>query len=491
MKTKTVKYNFLMNAILTGSSFLFPMITFPYISRVLLPEGVGRVNFATAVAYYFTMFAMLGAPTYGVRACARIRDDREKLSCVVQEILIINLIAGILVYGAFFCSVQMIPRLRQDSVLFYIMGTAIFLNLVGVEWLYKGLEEYSYITIRSVLFKLASIVLMLLFVRTQNDYVIYGTISLLANSGYNLLNLWNLKKYVSLYPIRHCNITRHLKPILLFFLMSVATTIYTNLDTVMLGFMKTDTDVGYYSAAVKVKNILVSLVTALGTVLLPRVSYYAEHHMEEAFIRICQKALNFVVVAAFPLTIYFILFAEESVVFLSGQSFYGAVLPMQIIMPTILFIGVTNVLGIQIMVPLGKEHLVFYSVLAGAAVNLIINLLCIPTMSSVGAAVGTLIAEGTVLIVQLLLLRNHMRMLVQSIAPGKLLAAIVCAVLSCIWVKQLTLPVFFALFLSAALFFGIYGLILLLLREKLVYETVLQMWNKMIKRIPAERNRND
>lgn len=481
-ETKTVKFNFLMNIILTASSFLFPMITFPYVSRILLPEGVGRVNFATAIASYFTMFAMLGVPTYGVRACAKVRDDKEELSRTVQEILTINLVVGILAYVVYFLAVWKVPRLRSDAPLFYIMGAAIGLNVIGVEWMYKGLEEYSYITVRSLIFKLASLILMFLYVKGRGDYVIYGAVSLLANTGSNVLNLLRLRRHIILRPVGGYCFRRHLRPILIFFLMSVATTIYTNLDTVMLGFMKTDADVGYYSAAVKVKNILVSMVTALGTVLLPRVSYYIEHKMEEEFIRISRKALNFVVVAALPLMIYFMIFAEESVLLLSGDAFAGAVLPMQIIMPTVLFIGITNMLGIQILVPLDKENLVFYSVLAGAVVDLVINAVCIPSMASAGAALGTLIAEFVVLAAQIIMLRGRIRQFAQSLQVGKIVGAAVCAVLACFWVKGLQISYFWVLMISAVLFFGVYGVGLFLLKENFLYETVMQIWKTKIKK---------
>ena len=160
---------------------------------------------------------------------------------------------------------------------------------------------------------------------------------------------------------------------MVFFMMSVATTIYTNLDTVMLGFMKDDTEVGYYTASVKVKSILVSFVTALSTVLLPRVSYYIEHGLKEEFQKVSRKALNFVVVVAVPVVVYFTLYAKESILLLSGTEFMGAVEPMKIIMPTVLFIGITNVLGIQILVPLGREMAVCISVMVGAVVDLMIN----------------------------------------------------------------------------------------------------------------------
>ena len=362
LKVRSVRFNFIMNIILTASNIIFPLITYPYVSRVLLPAGVGKVNFATSVVSYFSMIAVLGVPTYGIRACAQVRDDKEELSRRVQEILIINLWISIFVYAAYFGAICNIPRLQQDAGLFYVMGTTIIFNVVGMEWLYKGLEQYSYIAVRSILFKFLGIVLMFLLVRDTGDYIIYGAISIFAGVGSNILNFLNARKFVSVRPVWKYCFRRHWKPIVFFFMMSVATTIYTNLDTVMLGFMKSDVDVGYYSTAVKVKGLLVSFVTALSTVLLPRVSYYIEQGLKQEFIRVSQKALDFIVVMALPVSMYFILYAEESIYLLSGKNFAGAILPMQIIMPTVFFIGLTNVIGMQILVPLGKEKLVFVSV---------------------------------------------------------------------------------------------------------------------------------
>ena len=183
-------------------------------------------------------------------------------------------------------------------------------------------------------------------------------------------------------------------PIMIFFAMSCATTVYTNLDTVMLGFIKTDVDVGYYNAAVKIKSVLLGIVTSLGTVLLPRASYYIEHHEMDEFRRITKKAINFVFLIAVPLTVYFILYAKEGILFLSGDAYISAVIPMQVIMPTILFIGLTNIMGIQMLVPLGREKVVLYSEIAGAIVDLILNAILIPQLASAGAAIVTLVAEG-------------------------------------------------------------------------------------------------
>ena len=274
---KSLKMNFLMNVMLTMSSFIFPLITFPYISRILLPIGTGKVSFATSIITYFSMFAQLGIPTYGIRACAIVRDDRKKLSKVAQELLIINLVMCVLSYAVLAIAIFCVPKLREEKNLYVILSFTIILTSIGMEWLYKALEQYTYITMRSVFFKFVALVAMFILVHEQEDYVIYGGITIFAASASNILNLLNAHKYIDLTPIGNYDFKCHMKPILIFFAMSCATTIYTNLDTVMLGFMATDADVGYYNAAVKIKTILVSIVTSLGAVLLPRASYYVEH----------------------------------------------------------------------------------------------------------------------------------------------------------------------------------------------------------------------
>lgn len=163
-----------------------------------------------------------------------------------------------------------------------------------MEWLYKALEQYTYITIRSVIFKFIALIAMFLLIHQQSDYIIYGAISIFASSASNIFNFFNVHKYISLRPVGEYNFKQHLKAVSVFFALSCAATIYVNLDTVMLGFMKTNVDVGYYNAAVKIKTILVSIVTSLGTVLLPRASYYVEHGLKEDFYRITKKAINFV-----------------------------------------------------------------------------------------------------------------------------------------------------------------------------------------------------
>lgn len=481
-KEKSLKKNFCMNAILTMSQFIFPLITFPYVSRILLAEGTGKVSFATSIISYFAMFAQLGIPTYGIRACAQVRNDKKKLSKTAQEIFIINIIMSILAYIVFFIALCNVPRLKDEKTLLIIVSATIFFNAIGMEWLYKALEQYTYITIRSVIFKFIALIAMFLLIHQQSDYIIYGAISIFASSASNIFNFFNVHKYISLRPVGEYNFKQHLKAVSVFFALSCAATIYVNLDTVMLGFMKTNVDVGYYNAAVKIKTILVSIVTSLGTVLLPRASYYVEHGLKEDFYRITKKAINFVFLVATPLMLYFMFFAKEGIFFLSGNTYGGAIVPMQIIMPTLFFIGLTNIMGMQILVPLGKENIVLYSEIVGAVVDLAINYILIPKYASAGAAIGTLVAEIAVWIVQYIYLRKQIKDAYKNVRYGILILALFLGSIASLWVKKVFSGSFIVLLNSAILFFGVYFIVLTIAKEPLIYQIEEELLTKLKKK---------
>lgn len=481
---KSLKLNFIMNAMLTMSSFIFPLITFPYVSRVLGPGGTGRVDFATSLIAYFLMFAQLGIPTYGVRACAKVRDDKHLLTKTAQELLIINLVMSVISYAVLFLGLIFVPVLREDRLLYLVVSLTIIFSTIGMEWLYKALEQYTYITIRSILFKFVSLAAMFLLVRQKDDYVIYGGITILASSASYLMNFFHARKYIGLRPVGGYEFSPHLKAVMVFFAMACATTVYTNLDKVMLGVMISPDSVyvGYYGASARIKSILVGIVTSLGTVLLPRASYYVEHGQMDEFRRISRKALNFVIMAATPLMLYFIFFARQGILLLSGEEYLGAVLPMQIIMPTLLFIGLTNILGIQILVPTGREKMVLYSVIVGAAVDVVCNLLLIPKFAATGASMSNMLAEAAVLVFQVVVLRKEVLSAFRSIQYWKLGAGLLAGAAASLWVAGLGLGSFWALVLSACLFFGAYGLVLILLKEELICGILGQLLAKFRKK---------
>jgi len=340
---RSIKYNFVMNLILTASNFLFPLITFPYVSRVLQVEANGIIAYVTSIVSYFSLVASLGIPTYGIRAAATVRDDKRKLSKVVQELLIINIVLVGLVLIIYFIMLFTVPSMLVYRELFYINAIGIILNVLGVNWFFQAIEQYDYITVRSIIFRVLSIALMFIFVHQPSDYIIYGLILVLSSAGSNILNFKRLFKYITLKKQDKYEFVPHFKPILILFAQSLVISIYTNLDLIMLGSIKDSYEVGLYTAATKLKLILLSVVNSLGNVLLPRMSYYVKRNMKEQFERVMAQALNFTLFISLPLAIFFTLNANESLLILAGEQYLGAVLSMQFLTIAVIPIGITAI----------------------------------------------------------------------------------------------------------------------------------------------------
>ena len=478
-KQKSIKKNFIYNTFLTMTNFIFPLITFPYVSRILMPSGTGKVSFAVSLISYFTMLSQLGMPTYGIRTCSKIRNNRKELTRTAHELLCINLIMCVISYILLALALIFVPALREDRQLYIIVSFTILLTSIGLEWLYKALEQYRYIAVRSIVFKFIALAAMFLLVHEQSDYVVYGFISIFAASASNIFNFINVRKYIDLKPMGNYHIKRHLKPLAIFFAMACATTIYTHMDTLMLGFMLTKTDVGYYNAAVRIKSLLLSIVTSLGAVLLPRSSYLIQTKQWGKFRKVSRKALDFVFILSSALMLYFMLYAKYGIWLLSGGYYSPSIIPMKIIMPTLLFIGVTNITGIQIMVPMGREKSVLLSEVVGLVINLVINTLLIPRMASTGAAIGTLAAEFGVLVVQYLAMRGEISNAFRAVSYWKIALGLAAGTLCSFWITFLELSNFLTLACTTILFFGAYAAVLLFTREWLLRELLEQMIDKM------------
>ena len=469
-KQKSLKLNFIMNAVLTVFAIVFPLIIYPYISRVLLPEGVGKVALAISIISFFTIFSQLGIPVYGLRLTAQLRDDKENLTKAVQELLIINMITTFITYTALALAIFYIPQLKEEKCLYVVLSSSIILNTVGMEWLFKGLEEYTYITIRSLIFKVIGLFLIFLLVHSKNDYIIYGAITIVSGYLAFILNFIFSFRWINFKPLKVYNLKKHLKPIFVFFAMNCAITVYTNLDTVMLGFMKTNMDVGYYSVAIKIKNVLINLITSLGAVLLPRCSYYIKNNLSDEFRNVSFKAMSFIFVSSIPLMIYFMIFAKYTVLFLFGAAFNDSIIPMQVIMPTLLLIGITNLIGFQIMVPLGKENLILYSVILGGITDVVLNFILIPKYSATGAAVGTVFAELIVLIFQVVVMKKYVLNNIKNQEYTKLIPALFLSITVSLCLVRFSYNNLFAIIVSALSFFVIYVTILYLTKEKITVE---------------------
>lgn len=459
-------YNIVMGFLLKVSQVLFPLITFPYVSRVLLAEGVGRVNFAQSTLSLLSTLAMLGIPIYGIKACAKVRDDKVRLATTVKELLVINSFSMVVSYILLVVCILFIDKIRTDLILFAVMSMTIAFTVFGVEWFYQAIEQYDYITIRSIIVKALSVILMFIIVQDAGDVVQYGFIVVLGTVGSNILNIIRLHRFVSLKSAEKMNLRHHLKPILTLFAFSATTTFYTSLNTVMLGLLKSDAEVGFFSAADKIKGLGTQIVTVASSVLLPRSAYLLEQGRKDEFYSLIKSSLQFSLVISCPMIALCILNAYQLIMILSGSGFMPAIPVMQIEIIATMFIGMTNVIGVQLFIPMDREKYVFHSTLCGAIAGIILNSLLIPTLGASGAAISTVSAEATVIIVQLILL---CKLRIKVIVPSdliKVLASTALASIVAFFASRSLTGIISSLFVSCISFGVVYLGLLLLTREK-------------------------
>lgn len=387
---------------------LFPLITFPYASRMLLADGIGQMQFFTSIINYVVLLTSLGIPMYGIREIAKVRDDAKELSKTTTEIILLNLLLNVFGYIIIFVMCLTVSKVQYNIPLFILLSSSIVLTTLGCPWFYKGIEDFKYVTIRGICVRSISVVLLFVLVHGPEDLLWYGFYSVVGSIGNNLLNFARLRKYVSLkaFTISELDIKRHVKPAFEIFVFNLVTSIYLNLDTVMVGFIKNTAAVGFYTAASKLSHLLLSLVVSLGTVLLPRSSNLIQHGQMEEFAKLAKKSYNFVLLIAFPLCFGLIVLSPTLIRLFSGDDFLPAIRTLQIISPIIIMIGISNLIGLQVLYPLNKIKIVTISTCVGAAVNFTLNCILIPLWSQDGAAVATVAAEISVTVTQVVIARK-------------------------------------------------------------------------------------
>lgn len=398
-KNKSLLRNSFFNLIKTFSNLIFPVVTFTYASRILGDTGIGQVNFTKSITTYFTMIAMLGMMYYGTREGAKLRDNPMQFSRFSQEMLIINGCTTTCAYALMIVAMLTVPRLQQYRTLLLVNSFVVLLQGMGMEWMYQAVEEYRYITLRSLLFQGISFAALFLFVRKQEDVVPYAVIQILSSSGSYVLNFLNARKYIRFRKFDHYEIKKHLKPLLWLFAMVVSIELYTVLDSTMLGFLKGDAAVGRYTVAVRINKMMNTLITAAGTVMIPRFSYYIHNKEHEKVRSLVADVYNFVFMLSIPIAVGLFLLSDEIIWLLSGEGFASAGFTMRMLTPIVVIIPFSAVANLQIFVPMEKEKLILQSTMTGAVTNFTFNMLLIPKFSENGAAVATVLAETAVTIV--------------------------------------------------------------------------------------------
>lgn len=394
----SIKRNFALNLVNTVSGLLFPLITFPYASRILLADGIGQVQFFQGIIGYISLCTSLGIPLYAIREIARVRDDKIQCSRTAIEILLLHSLLTLVGYIIVFVLITTVSKVQVDIPLFLLLSTNLFFTAIGALWFYQGIEDFKYITIRTLIVRAFSLIALFLFVKDKSDLFYYAAISVVAEVGGNVFNFFRLRKFVA---YRYLNMQalhpmRHFKPALRIFLLSMVISIYVSLDTVMLGFLKNEVAVGYYAAATRITKSILGVVQSLGTVLLPRFSNLVSTNQMADFRNLSDKAINLILATSLPLTVGLIFMASPLIHLFCGENFEPSILTLQIMSPIILFIAMSGIIGMQVLYSLGKERLVIMATLGGAITNFSLNWALIPSYGQYGAGIATSIAEFVV-----------------------------------------------------------------------------------------------
>lgn len=393
MKQRSLKVNFILNIIKTCSSVLFPLITYPYISRVLQPINIGKINFGSSFVSYFSLIASLGISTYAIRECSKKREDRKELSCIASQIFSINIHTTIIAYILLAISLIFFRRLDSYRTLIIIQSTVILFTTVGVDWVNTAMEDFTYITIRTIGFQLLSLVLMFVLVKSPDDYVKYATISVVSSSGANFLNVFYVKKYCDIKFTNSIDWKLHLKPILLLFVMLLAQQIFNNIDITMLGLLKGDYEVGLYSTAVKVTNVINQVSASLVWVLLPQLSLNFSNDNYDQINNLLRKAFNAILTIGLPCGIGVICLSKQIVLLIGGVSYIGAQMSLVFLMAyLIVSIFGGSFLGNMALLPNNGEKQFMEICIFMAVFDAVANYFLIPPYGATGAALATMLS---------------------------------------------------------------------------------------------------
>lgn len=478
----SLKANVVFNFLNTITGIVFPVITFPYAARILLPDGIGAVNFLQSIIAYIVLLTSLGIPMYAVREVAKYRDDIAKRNTVTIEITLLSLFLCLGGYIIVWMLGNFISQIHSQLALFYVLSLTILFTSLGVNWFFQAIEDFKFITVRAVIFRLLAAMALFLFVKSKDDLLVYAFVTVGSTVGNNIINFIHLRKYIDIgnIPWKHLRIWKHLKPSFNIFVFNLITSIYVNLNTVMLGFMQGDSAVGFYIAGNKISHIVLSVVASLGVVLLPRCSNLVENGRMDEFASVTSKSYRLVQSLSLPSTIGLILLASPIVTIFGGSEFAEASSVLVWTAPIIIFIGLSNVFGIQILYPLGKENIVIWSTIGGAIINLILNFLLIPYWSYTGAAISTFIAELAVLLIQLIWGYRYIPFkLFEKVYANYLVASIFMAIVV-FPLTQLLNNIWLSLIVSTIVGGGIYACILWIMKDSL-FQEIMQYTFRLIK----------
>ena len=389
---KSIGKNAILNVMKTTLSLIFPLITYPYITRVLKIEAIGRYNFASSIINYFILLAGLGIATYGVREGAKYRNSKKACNQFVSEIFSINIYSTIISYLVLGLCLVFIPKFAEYKIEILILSLGIILTTLSVNWIYNIFEDFTFITAITCLAQIISLILMFIFVHEKEDLYSYIVITVLSTNGAGIIMFFHSRKYVNLHFVP-CPSRSHMMPILIVFSSTIATSIYINSDTTILGWMVGDYSVGLYSTAAKIYQIVKQVLNAIIAVTIPRFAFYMGFNEDKEIAKLGEKLLNYMIFFCFPAMVGLYELSGDIIEIFAGKDYSGATQPLQFLSIALIFAVFANFFANGILIVYKKEKIVMIATMVSAAINIILNFILIPTYRENAAAFTTLIAE--------------------------------------------------------------------------------------------------
>lgn len=406
MEEVSIKKNFIYKSILTISNYLINFITFPYVSRVLGVEYIGLVNFVDNTVNYFLLFATLGINILGVREIASVKDNLSERNKIFSNLVGMNIVFTIFTLLVYWICIIAIPQLNQYEELFYIGSAKILFTTFLMEWFFTGIENFRYITLRTLLIKSLYVILVFIFIRSPEDYKIYFimTVGIVVINA--LINTAYIQKFVTV-NIRELFARTFYQKNIMLGIYSIMGSMYLTFNVMYLGFVSNNIEVGYYTTAFKLYSVILGFFSAFTNVMLPRMSSLLSSGNKDSFQRMANKSFLLISTFSIPMIVCSIILAPQLVYVLSGEGYEGAVLLMRIIMPAVLFVGIAQILAIQILTPMKKDKVLLFASIIGASIALILNLSIVFSMHSIGTAIVLLCSEFAVTTVYIIYIMRH------------------------------------------------------------------------------------
>ena len=464
---KSITKNYIYNLIYQILTILLPLVTTPYLSRVLGAENIGIYSYTFSITTYFIIFGNMGISLYGQREIAYLQNDKYKRTKTFWEIVILKLITTsvsiIVFYFAFING-------TQYNLYYTILSLNLVSTAIEIIWFFQGLEEFKKTVTRNILVKLFCFLAIFIFVRNSNDlwkyFLIYGLSEVLGN-----FTLWiYLPKYICKIKIKDLNIIKHIKPTIVLFVPQISSQIYAMLDKTMLGNVYSDkSEVGYYEQAQKIINLCIAIVTSLGTVLIPRIANVFSTGNTKKLKEYIVKSFKFTYFLALPMIFGIFIIAKEFVPIFFGSGYDRVVTILKVISPIILLTGMTNVIGKQFLLPTKKEKIYTIAIIMGTITNGVLNYIFIPYEGAVAASLTTIIGELVILIIEVIFTRKEIKFIKIIKSCWKYLLASVLMCLICELIKHFIID---SIFVSVPIAIVVYVVVLLIAKDDIINEII-------------------